>query len=79
MIGKIINNSEPDFKENQFEGKCPKYCKEVKVTVRYSGRKTCKTDLQKSYTEVGRKCSLLVETEKSLFALCMENCPLVRK
>lgn len=60
-------------------GECPKHCKNATVSVQYSGRKRGKTDLQKTYNEVGRECSLLIEVEGVAFALCIKNCPLVIK
>lgn len=79
MMWKIVNNSEIDLKEYEFNGECQKHCKDAIVTVKYKGRKLCKTDSQKSYTEVERKCNLLLEIEKLSFAPCIENCPLIRK
>lgn len=79
MAWKIVNNSEPDFKEEKFVGECPMYRKDAMITVFFTGRKMCKTDLQKTYSESGRKCDLLLEAEGVSFTSCMESCPLVTK
>ena len=42
MMWKIVNNSEIDLKEYEFNGECQKHCKEAIVTVKYKGRKLCK-------------------------------------
>lgn len=52
MTYKIINNSEPDFKDLKSVGECPLYQKSVAVTVAYSGRYMCKTDLKKLITNM---------------------------
>ena len=77
MAWKLVKNSEPDFKDIQFIGKCPRYFENATVTVHYAGRKMCKADLQKTYNEVGRKCDVLEQTENVSFASCIQNCPLV--
>lgn len=33
MAWKIVNNSEPDFKEEKFVGECPMYRKDAMITV----------------------------------------------
>lgn len=77
MAWKEIHNGEPDFRKIPFYGICPKYNKEVTVTVFYLGTKICKTDLQKTYRKSGLKCSLLDGTNEASFSACTINCPLV--
>lgn len=77
MSWKITKNSEPDFREDSFCGKCPRFEKEAIVTVYYSGRKQCKTDLSKTYYKRGMRCSLLDGISPSKFDSCMETCYLV--
>lgn len=48
MRGKIINNSQPDFRDEHYVGMCPIHGKNATVTVGYSGRQMCKSDLQKT-------------------------------
>ena len=79
MRGKVINNSQPVFRDVPFVGTCPLHGKDAIVTVGYSGKQMCKTDLQKTYSEYGRRCNLLMEVEGVSIAPCIENCPLVTK
>lgn len=79
MAWKVINNSEPEFKEDKFVGECPIHHKDAMITVFSTGRKMCETDLQKTYRESGRKCDLLIEVEGVSFAPCVGKCPLVTK
>ena len=79
MAWKIIRNSEPDFREECFTGMCQRFGKTATITIISVGSMMCKTDLQKTYSEYGRRCNLLMEVEGVSIAPCIENCPLVTK
>ena len=73
MAWKIANNSQPNTRDDTYPGTCPVQKKQAVVTVHTIGKMLCKTDLQKTYTEAGRRCSLLDGKWDS----CLDSCPLV--
>ena len=77
MAWKIIRNSEPEFRDYTFCGKCPLSGKEAEVTVHCVGTLMCRSDLQKTYRPSGYKCSLLMQGNHRLSSQCMESCPLI--
>lgn len=77
MAWTIIRNSEPDFRNDYFSGKCPRFGKTATITISSTGSVWCKDDLCKTYHKAGLKCSLLEQTNEAGFSPCTENCPLV--
>ena len=77
MAWKIVDNSQPTYREDCFSGECPQYGKTAIVTVHSVGSIECKTDLQKTYHKSGIKCSLLSDGNETRFCSYMGNCPLV--
>ena len=73
MAWKIVNNSQPDTRNDTYYGFCPIQKKQAVVTIRAKGKLLCKSDLQKTYTAAGRCCNLLDDKHAS----CLDTCPLV--
>ena len=73
MAWKIANNSQPNTRDDTYPGICPFQKKQAVVTVHTTCKLLCKTDLQKTYTDSGRRCSLLDGKWDS----CLDSCPLV--
>lgn len=73
MAWKVVNNSQPNTCDDTYPGICPIKKKQAVVTVHTTGKLLSKTDLQKTYTEAGRHCSLL----DSKWDSCLGTCPLV--
>lgn len=73
MTWKIVNNSQPNTRDDRYSGICPKQKKQAVVIVHTTGKFLCKTDSQKTYTESGRHCSLLEDKWHS----CLDSCPLI--
>ena len=73
MSGKIIKNSEPNTRDDIYHGICPIQKKQAVVTIHTTGKLWCKTDLQRTYNEVGRSCNLLDGQWNS----CIDTCPLI--
>jgi len=72
MAGRIINNSQPPFREEKFTVDCSRG--KATVTAHYAGSQWCKTDLQKTYRLSGWKCSLIEESNSPMRSPCI-NCP----
>ncbi len=72
---KIVRNADYYNPQIEYTVKCPKYNVAATVTVLYSAKQSCKTDLQPTYSESGKKCSLW--DNKNIFP-CIE-CPIIPK
>ena len=70
---KITHNSDYYNPQIKYNGVCPKYKRNATVTVGYTAKKGCKTDIQPTYDFLGIKCSLW--DNKTIFP-CVD-CPLV--
>ena len=73
MAWNTVNNSQPNTRDDTYPGICPIQKKQAVVTVHTTGKLLCKTDLQKTYTEAGRCCSLLDGKWDS----CLDSCSLI--
>ena len=73
MAWNIVNNAQPNSRDDIYPGICPIHNKRAVVTVHTTGKLLRKTDLHKTYTKVGRRCSLLDGKWES----CLDSCPLV--
>ena len=71
---KIVRNKNYYNSEEQYTAVCSKYNKEATITVFYRAPKLCKTDIQPTLIESGRKCSLCDENK----SICLE-CPIAIK
>jgi hypothetical protein len=78
MKWKIVRNGEPDFYDTHITGTCKRTGETAEVTSCFSGKKECKTDLQKTYRFLGYKCSLQTKDGYQDPA-CLDVCPLIRK
>lgn len=72
---KIVRNSDYYNPQIEYTSRCPKYNADATVTVCYSAKKSCKTDIQPTYSMTGKKCSLW--DGESVFP-CVE-CPIIPK
>ena len=73
MAWKIVDNSQPTIRDVTYPGVCPVRKKQAIVTVHTIGEFLCKTDLQKTYKDAGRHCSLLGDKWEP----CIFSCALV--
>ena len=73
MACKPIKNSKPRIWDDKYFGICPIHNKQAVVTIHMVGEQLSKTDLQKTYHESGRCCSLLGRQ----WNVCLDSCPLV--
>ena len=73
MTRKIVGNSQLTTREVPYSGVCPIRKKQAVVTVHTIGQISCKTDLQKTYKDAGRHCSLLGDKWEP----CISSCSLV--
>lgn len=71
---KIVRNSDYYHPKEQYNVKCSKYNKDATITVFYRSVQMCKTDIQLTPVESGRKCSLWDENK----SVCLE-CPYLKK
>lgn len=71
---KIVRNSDYYQHKEQYSAKCSKYNKDATITIFYRSVQMCKTDIQLTPIELGRKCSLCEENN----SICPE-CPHFKK
>ena len=71
---KIARNSYYYQYKEQYNVKCSKYNKDTTLTIFYRFVQMCKTDIQLTPVELGRKCSLWEENNP----ICQE-CPHLKK
>ena len=74
MAGKIINNSEPLFREVKSFVDCKKYHEKATIVANYMGTKWKDTDLCKTYRLSGWKCSLTQKINNHGSLQCFD-CP----
>ena len=74
MAGKIINNSQPPFREEKYMVDCKKFKGKATIMAHYAGSQWTKTDAQKAYRLSGWKCSLIEESNSPMRSPCMD-CP----
>lgn len=67
---KIVRNSDYYQPKEQYNVKCSKYNKNATITIYYHSVQMCKTDIQLTPIESGRKCSLRDENN-----LVCPECP----
>ena len=77
MTWKEVRNGEPDTYITKMTGICKQTDERAEVTSFFSGRKECKSDLQKTYRFQGYKCSL--QKPGCSNPACMDVCPLIQK
>lgn len=70
---KIVHNQDYYHPKEQYNVKCLKYNKDAIITIFYRSVKMCKTDIQLTPVESGRKCSLWDENNP----ICPE-CPYLK-
>lgn len=71
---KIVRNSDYYQPKEQYRVKCSKYNKDATINIFYRSVQMCKTDIQLTPVESGRKCSLWDENNP----VCPE-CPHLKK
>lgn len=74
MAWKIINNSEPPFREVKNIVNCKKYHETATILAGYSGTKWKDTDLHKTYHLSGWKCELAQNINNGISSQCLD-CP----
>lgn len=71
---KKERNSDYYQPKKQYNVKCSKYNKNATITIFYRSVQMCKTDIQLTPVELGRKCSLWSEN-----TLVCPECPHLKK
>ena len=71
---KIVRNSDYYQHKEEYSVRCLKYKQDATLTIFYSSVQMCKSDIQLTPIELGRKCSLWEENKFT----CIE-CPYLQK
>ena len=75
MKWQPVRNKDYSSRDTYYQGKCSRFHESATLSIHFSGKQGCKSDLQPTFIPHLKECSLLKE-KNDKDTTCMLSCPI---